>query len=369
LMDEDEETASRFIRNDSMFSLPVLEHQLVMYVTAEGKETFASPFDLSKIPIVTREQADADERTRKLTSATPTLKAPSTGPKTSSKSAAESASTVAATAQKYASELQKIPELAAYGGVLKSSPVIELTESETEYVVKAIKHVFKEHVVLQFDITNTLPDTVLQEVSILSTAQDPEDGESQIPLEEDFLIPVASLRTNEPGTAYVAFKNISGEQYPICSFTNILKFTSKEIDPSTGEPDDTGYDDEYQVEDLELGGTDYVVPAFAGSFDAVWESLANGDEAVETLVLSNAKDISDAVSQLTTVFQLQPLDGSDVALSNSTHTLKLYGKTINNGKVGVMVRMAYSAKTGVTVQIKAKSEEDGVAAVVVSSVA
>jgi len=200
------------------------------------------------------------------------------------------------------------------------------------------------------------------------------------------LIPVASLPTNEPGTAYVAFKNVSGEKYPVCSFTNILKFTSKEIDPSTGEPDSSGYDDEYQVEDLELGGTDYVVPAFAGSFGAVWDSLAEGDEATETLVLSNAKDISgiyhlfialrtcahtlsDAVTQLTNVFQLQPLDGSDVALSNSTHTLKLYGKTINNGKVGVMVRMAYSAKAGVTVQIKAKSEEEGVAAVVVGSVA
>jgi coatomer protein complex subunit gamma len=47
-----------------MFSLPVLEHQLVMYVTSDGKEAFSAPFDLSKIPIVTREQADADERTR-----------------------------------------------------------------------------------------------------------------------------------------------------------------------------------------------------------------------------------------------------------------------------------------------------------------
>jgi coatomer subunit gamma len=86
----------------------------------------------------------------KLTSATPTLKAPSTGPKTTAKAAADTASAAAAAAQKYAQDLQKIPELAEYGGVLKSSPVIELTESETEYVVKAIKHVFKEHVVLQF---------------------------------------------------------------------------------------------------------------------------------------------------------------------------------------------------------------------------
>jgi coatomer protein complex subunit gamma len=150
-----------------MFSLPVLEHQLVMYVTAEGRDTFASPFDLSKIPVVTREQADADERTRyallnnasqtgsnlfgrKLTSATPTLKAPSAGPKPAAKGGAEAAALVAAAAQKYASELQKIPELSSYGGVLKSSPVVELTESETEYVVKAIKHIFKEHIVLQF---------------------------------------------------------------------------------------------------------------------------------------------------------------------------------------------------------------------------
>lgn len=129
--------------------MPVLEHQLVMYITSDGKDTFSSPFDLSKIPIVTREQADADERTRKLTSATPTLKAPSAGPKKTSQ-AAEAATTAAAAAQKYATELQKIPELAAYGAVLKSSPVSELTESETEYVVKAIKHIFKEHVVLQF---------------------------------------------------------------------------------------------------------------------------------------------------------------------------------------------------------------------------
>jgi coatomer protein complex subunit gamma len=139
-----------------MFSLPILEHQLVMYVTAEGKDIFSTPFDLSKVPIVTREQADADERTKKLTSATPTLKAPSTGPKPSAKTGAEAAAAASAAAHKYAEELQKIPELAAYGGVLKSSPVVELTESETEYVVKAIKHIYKEHIVLQF-VSSLLP--------------------------------------------------------------------------------------------------------------------------------------------------------------------------------------------------------------------
>jgi coatomer protein complex subunit gamma len=231
----------------------------------------------------------------------------------------------------------------------------------------------------------------LTDVSILSTpaGADPEDPESAPALEEEFLIPIATLSTNEPGTGYVAFKIVSGEKYPSCNFTNILKFTSKEVDPSTGEPEESGYDDEYQVEDLELGSTDWVVPAFAGSWEAVWDSASGGDEARETMVISGAKDIpgtltphaekrrrrakrglthSDAVTQLTSVFQMQPMDGSDVPLSNTTHTLKLYGTTVHNGKVAVMVRMAYSAKTGVTVQIRARSEEDGVATDVVASV-
>lgn len=65
---------------------------------------------------------------------------------------------------------------------------------------------------------------------------------------------------------------------------------------------------------------------------------------------------------------MQPLDGTDIALSTSTHTLKLYGKTVNGGKVAAMVRMAYSAKTGVTMKIDARSEEPGVAGLVTNSV-
>lgn len=276
---------------DSMFSLPVLEHQLVMYVTADGRDPFEQPFDLSKVPVVTREQADAEDRTKKLTTATPTLKAPSTGPKPASRGGAEAAASATAAAQKYAAQLQTIPELASYGGVLKSSSVIELTESETEYVVSAVKHLFKDHVVLEFQIKNTLPETVLIDVSVVSTPAD-EDGDVQ--LEEDFIIPAPKLITNEPGTVYVSFKRLETEsQFVAATFTNVLKFTSKEIDPTTGEPEEgDGYDDEYQVEDLELTGADYVVPVYAGSFDNVWEQAGAGEEATETLQLSNTKSIA-----------------------------------------------------------------------------
>ena len=57
-----------------------------------------------------------------------------------------------------------------------------------------------------------------------------------------------------------------------------------------------------------------------------------------------------------------------MVLSSSTHTLKLFGKTVSGGRVAALVKMAYSAKTGVTTQIMVRSEEEGVAALVIGSV-
>lgn len=255
-----------------------------MYVTADDKSTFDNPFDITSIPVVTKEQADAEDRSKKLTAVTPTVKTPTK----TAQSTTEVAASASAAAQKYQQELLQIPEMKSYGSVLKSSAAVELTESETEYVVSVVKHIFKEHIVLQYEVKNTLPDTVLEDVSIMAT---PEDDES---LEEDFIIPAAKLETDVAGTIYVSFKKISEEtSFPINSFTNILKFTTKEIDPSTGTPDETGFDDEYQVEDLELTGSDYVIPAFAGNFSDIWDEVGeSGEEAEETLQLSGVKSIA-----------------------------------------------------------------------------
>lgn len=290
LMQEEDDIAERFVKNDSMFSLSTFEHKLVMYVTSDDKSVFASAFDIKSVPVVSHEQALAEERTKKLTTATPTIKAPSTGPAKPKANGLAEAPSAAAAAQKYTQIFSRIPELAAYGPVLKSSQVVELTESETEYVVSAVKHIFKEHVVLQYDIKNTLDQTVLENVTILASPSD----EDEPTLEEEFIIPAPALKTNEPGVAYVAFKKVGGEHaFPAASFTNVLKFTSKEIDPTTGEAEDGGYEDEYEVENLELTGADFVVPAFAGSFDHVWEGTgANGEEASDTLQLSSIKSLT-----------------------------------------------------------------------------
>ncbi|KAG6087374.1 hypothetical protein E4U15_007959 [Claviceps sp. LM218 group G6] len=363
--EEDDTMAENFVKNESMFSLPIFEHQLVMYVTSDDQASFNDPFDISSIPVVTREQADAEDRTKKLTAAAPSLKAPKLGPTKAPVGSAEAAASASAQAQRYAEELMQISEMSEFGHVLKSSPVTELTEAETEYVVTLVKHVFKEHIVLQYEVKNTLPDTVLEAVSVVATPGDEDE------LEEVFILQAEKLATDEPGKVYVAFKKVNGEgSMPITTFTNILKFTSKEIDPSNGEPEESGYDDEYEVSEFDLSGSDYIVPTFASNFSHIWEQIgASGEEAEETLQLSSMKSIADATEQLAKALSLQPLEGTDVPVNPSTHTLKLLGKTVHGGRVVANVRMAYSSKSGVTTKITVRSEEENVAALVIASVA
>ncbi|EPS42657.1 hypothetical protein H072_3377 [Dactylellina haptotyla CBS 200.50] len=370
------EYGAKFIQNDSVFSLPIFEHQLVMYVTGD-QATFSKPFDIASIPVVTRAEADAgDKRTKmRLTSDLPTLKAPTIstpGARPSAAPISEAAVSAAAASQQYAATLSAVPEIKALGQLLKSSRVVELTEAEMEYVVTSVKHVFKEYIVLQFDVKNTLPESVLENVTVQCS---PSEDDEENTLVEEFYVPAPKITVDNPGTIYVAFKRPQSEEgpgYTITTFNNVLKFTTKEVDPSTGEVEDGGYEDEYEVEDLELTGGDYVVPAFCGNFGAVWEQVGTaGEEVTETYGLpqETVKTLEDACNLLVSALSLQPMEGTDVPMSTSSHALKLFGKTISGGKVIAMVKMVYSSKSGVTVKITVRSEESGVGQLVVSAVA
>lgn len=58
-------------------------------------------------------------------------------------------------------------------------------------------------------------------------------------------------------------------------------------------------------------------------------------------------------------------------MNTTGHTLKLFGKTVSakSGRVVANVRMAYSSKSGVTIKVVVRAEEEGVAALVIGSVA
>lgn len=143
----------------------------------------------------------------------------------------------------------------------------------------------------QFNVSNTMPDTVLEQVSVIMQPQT-ESG-----LTEDFIIPIPSLTsTTSPGIVYVSFTRDSPEEYAVASFQCVLKFVSKEVDPASGEPEEEGYEDEYQLEEVELAsGGDYIVPSYA-SFNAEWDRLQGKATATETFALSAMESIKGEYS-------------------------------------------------------------------------
>ena len=92
---------------------------------------------------------------------------------------------------------------------------------------------------------------------------------------------------------YVSFTRDTLEEYIQASFSCILKFVSKELDPSTGEPEEEGYEDEYQLEDTELAASDYLVPTYV-TFASEWDRMRGGVSLTETFSLSAMESLKGA---------------------------------------------------------------------------
>ncbi|OJA20668.1 secretion protein [Rhizopogon vesiculosus] len=348
--------ADAYVKEESVFSLAALESKLVAYVN--DVDAGAQPFDTSSIPKISRAQLAA-ESTR-----------PSTldliaAPATKRTSASPPPPTAAETQSAYAQQLAEISHFVEYGAILNSSAKpAQLTESETEYQVTCVKHIFKEHMVFQFNVSNTLPDTVLEQVVVVMQPQ------ADSGLTEDVVFQIDSLTcSNSPGIVYVSFKRDNPQEYTTTSFQCILKFISKELDPSTGRPEEEGYEDEYQLEDVELSaGGDYIIPSYA-SFSSEWDRLRSGASATETFSLGAMESIKAACDSIIELLNMEPLGGTEAPSSPSVHTLQLSGLVIGGGgKVLVRCRMTFSRGQGVTLELGVRAEQQSACALVVSVV-
>lgn len=115
-------------------------------------------------------------------------------------------------------------------------------------------------------------------------------------LSEDFITQIASLSSaTSPGIVYCSFTRDVPEQYQIASFQCVLKFVSKELDPSTGEPEEEGYEDEYSLEDTELSASDYVIPTYV-TFSSEWDRLRGGVNLTETFSLPAMESLKGEIA-------------------------------------------------------------------------
>ncbi|KAI0274945.1 coatomer subunit gamma [Gloeopeniophorella convolvens] len=348
--------ADKLVKDDSVFSLSALESKLVAYV--RDADAADQPFDVSSVPKISREQA-AQEVARP--SSLDTIGAPAARNATP----VPPPQTAEETQSAFIQQLSQVPELASYGAVINSSKPAQLTENETEYQVSCIKHVFREHIVFQFNVSNTMPDTVLEQVSVIMQPS------ADSGLTEDFIIPVPSLSpANSPGIVYVSFTRDAPGEYPTASFQCVLKFISKEVDPATGEPEEEGYEDEYQLEEVELAaGGDYIIPSYS-NFSPEWDRLRTGATMTETFTLSSMESIKAACDSIVEILNMEPLGGSQNPVSGTTvHTLQLSGLlTGGGGKVLARCRMTFSRGEGVTLEIGVRGEKQEACQLVVTAI-
>jgi len=226
-----------------------------------------------------------------------------------------------------------------------------------------VKHIFTKHVVFQFNCTNTLNDQLLLNVNVEMDVSSAGDG-----LVEESVILCNSLPYDVPGVVYVAFRK--EEVFPTGTFPAILKFKVKDVDLSTGQPDEEAYDDQYELEDIELTLGDYAQKNLVESFTEFYESLSEVNEVVETFNLSAMKTIQQAVSNILPILGLTPQERTDtVPAGKASHTLLLSGTLVGDIPVFIKVRLVLDAGQGVTMEIAVRSTNKDISAIFASAIA
>ncbi|KAJ2861984.1 coatomer subunit gamma [Coemansia aciculifera] len=364
-----EQTRSRYVRDDSTFSLAVLERRLVEYC-ADPQAAKKARFDFAAVPRISRAQEEETRHRVRLDAMDQVL----TGSALSSSAAAKDDVPQSADARadgadrlvQYAKQLAAIPALAAFGEqpLVSSQRAVELTESETEYVVRCVKHVYERHVVFQFDVTNTIAEQVLEQVEVAMESDDI-DGV----LQPVVAVAIPVLRYDAPGTAYVGFERLA-EDVPAASFACTLKFIVKECDPATGEPEDgdDGFEDDYSLETAELGPGDFMQATYIPDSEALWESLEDG-ESIETFALSSFSSIEECITKVCDLLNMCPLDGALTPRSKAAHKAAFTGKWMGRAKTVARTRMTYQKGAGVTMELAVRSEDPAVSELVVSAIA
>lgn len=343
------------------YSLPILEDELIKYVNNKDKSLFKLSFDINSIPKISEEEFMAVEYKEKLIGKidenivnnnnginNEEINDDNNEVNNEINNEISEITKFTLLQQKYQTELSLLPEIENYGKLLHSSSVIELTESETEFIVGAIKHVFEKHIVIEFNIENTLEDIILENVNVISQIDNEEYN-------EEFSIPIENLKPNCKGKIYISISRPEegDNKYLLTTLNNSLSYISKDVD---ADEDEEGFPDEYQIEDLTITPGDFIIPTFISNFTTNWDELGNEESAIYNLGNEEKIDLQQVVSKLIVSMSMMPIDNSEIVTSGKNHSLKLFGKSISGGKIASIIKFAVSSK-GVMMKNIVRGEE------------
>ena len=251
-----------------------------------------------------------------------------------------------------------IPELASLGRVFRSTKPVPLTESETEYVVECVKHIFEDNIVLQFIVQNTIDDQRLDNVTV---AVDTDSGLFEAAGE----IAAEQIKYGDTVNCFTVLQRNADEPLATCNFTCELHFSVVQVDPATGEEEGDGFEEEYPLEDLEISTSDFMAKVAVGDFRKSWETMGNSNEVLEKFALQ-FKNQEDAVSAVIDFLGMQPCDGTGtIKPGGKPHMLHLSGVFVGGRSVLARAQVAMQGESGgVVLKIAVRSEDEGVSRMV-----
>ncbi|RWV92680.1 hypothetical protein BHE74_00048534 [Ensete ventricosum] len=137
----------------------------------------------------------------------------------------------------------------------------------------------------------------------------------------------------------------------------ILLLCIHQVDPATGEADEEGVEDEYQLEDLEIVAADYMLKVGVSNFKNAWENMDPDNERIDEYGLGVKESLAETVSAVTDILGMQPCEGTEVVPNNSrSHTCLLSGIFIGNMKVLVRVSFGIDGSKQVAMKLAVRSE-------------
>ena len=223
--------------------------------------------------------------------------------------------------------------------------------------------------VLGFTITNTVPEVVLERVTVALT---PSVAGAYV---HACTIAVPRVREGVPGHVYVAFSRSPEAGFASVVFGTEVRFFSREFDTTTHEAVGDPQKESYPVDDCAVGPADYVAFASTGDFKAAWEAAGTAGEVADTFVLAH-RTVPEAVSDVVDTLGLAPQgDTGSVKPTATKHAVNLAGTFLGGtpvlGRIMVSLDEQEGGATGATctLRIALRSSDRDVAELLVSALA
>ena len=83
-----------------------------------------------------------------------------------------------------------------------------------------------------------------------------------------------------------------------------------QVDPGTGEAEDDGVEDEYQLEEVDIVAADYMQKIGVLNFKNAWDGLGEENERTDEYGLGPRESLAEALSAVVTIIGMQPCEVS-----------------------------------------------------------